>query len=490
MSKKKKDGKIFTPKETADRMLHDVLGWDNLKYEDGRVYWPNIRKHIIDNSCGDGAFLALIVDFYIHNVSVTTRRNNQEIKKLLETYIHGIELDPVEYQKCIDRLDRVAARDGIKGVKWDIKNCDALSCHDYDGKMDFVIANPPYIRTHDLDCDLSGYSFTTEGMKDIYLAFYELGFRMLNETGKMCYITPSSWFTSLAGQKMRDYIIENRNLEYVEDYGHYQLFENATTYVAITKFGKDRTDTVKHVIMERTADDDGFWENMTDVPFDDMNIDGKFYFGTPDQLTQMREIVEYGKENKKCEKVFQVKNGFATLADDVFIDKRKPITSQVYHGVNPWNMIPVIKSSTGKWAWCYYPYKKDGRLMTEEEMDPTVLESLNEDREKLENRATTEPWYAFGRTQAINDTYKDKWAIKSIIKTVEDIRPLKAPAGTGVYGGLYILTEHQEGLKVLETQDFMNYVKMLGKYKSGGYYTFSSKELENYLNWKYGKETN
>ena len=126
--------------------------------------------------------------------------------------------------------------------------------------------------------------------------------------------------------------------------------------------------------------------------------------------------------------------------------------------------------------------------MTEEEMDPIVLESLNEDREKLENRATTEPWYAFGRTQAINDTYKDKWAIKSIIKTIEDIRPLKAPAGTGVYGGLYILTEHPEVLKVLETQDFMNYVKMLGKYKSGGYYTFSSKELENYLNWSYGKK--
>ena len=126
--------------------------------------------------------------------------------------------------------------------------------------------------------------------------------------------------------------------------------------------------------------------------------------------------------------------------------------------------------------------------MTEEEMDPIVLESLNEDREKLENRATTEPWYAFGRTQAINDTYKDKWAIKSIIKSLEDIKPLKAPAGTGVYGGLYILTEHPEGLKALETQDFMNYVKMLGKYKSGGYYTFSSKELENYLNWSYGKK--
>lgn len=488
MGKKKKDGKIFTPKETVWRMLSDVLKWDKLKYENGRVYWSNVRKHIIDNSCGDGAFLATIVDFYIHNVSVTTRRTKNEIKELLETYIHGIELDPVEYQKCIARLDEVAARDGIKGVKWDIKNCDALSCHDYDGKMDFVVANPPYIRTHDLDCDLSGYTFTTEGMKDIYLAFYELGFRMMGDEGQMCYITPSSWFTSGAAQKMRDYIIENQNLAYIEDYGHYQLFENATTYVAITRFGKDKTDIVKHVRMERTQDDDGFWQSVTYVPFDDMNICGKFYFGTSEQLKQMREIIEYGKGTKRQDKVFQVKNGFATLADDVFIPKDMQEAHRVYHSVRPWNIIPVIKSSTGKQEWCYYPYDKNGKLMEEKYVDEVILETLRKSKDKLDGRATAEPWYAFGRAQAINDTFKNKWTIKSIIKTRDDLKPVEAPAGTGVYGGLYILTEHPEGLKVLETQDFMNYVKMLGKYKSGGYYTFSSKELENYLNWNYGKK--
>ena len=488
MGKKKKDGKVFTPKDTVWRMLELLKYYSLQRRKDGTVFWPNARKHIIDNSCGDGAFLVKIVDFYCHNVGITTLRNKKELKSMLETYIHGIELDPVEYGKCITNLDKVARLNGIKDVKWDIQNRDALSCHDYDGKMDFVIANPPYIRTHDLECDLSDYTFTTEGMKDIYLAFYELGFRMLNETGKMCYITPSSWLTSLAGQKMRDYVIENRNLEYIEDYGHYQLFENATTYVAITIFGKEKVDTVKHVTMERTADDDGFWQGVTYVPFNDMNIDGKFYFGTPGQLMQMREIIEYGKNTKRQDKVFQVKNGFATLADDVFIPKDMQEAHRVYHSVRPWNIIPVIKSSTGKQEWCYYPYDKNGKLMEEKYVDEVILETLRKSRDKLEERATTEPWYAFGRTQAINDTWRGKWAIKSLVKTLNDVRPVEAPAGTGVYGGLYILTEHPEGLKVLETQDFMNYVKMLGKYKSGGYYTFSSKELENYLNWSYGKK--
>ena len=485
MEKKKKDGKIFTPKDTVWRMLELLKYYSLQRRKDGTVFWPNTRKHIIDNSCGDGAFLVKIVDFYCHNVGITTLRNKKELKSMLETYIHGIELDPVEYEKCIANLDEVARLNGIKDVKWDIQNRDALSCHDYDGKMDFVIANPPYIRTHDLECDLSGYTFTTEGMKDIYLAFYELGFRMLNETGKMCYITPSSWLTSLAGQKMRDYVIENRNLEYIEDYGHYQLFENATTYVAITIFGKEKVDTVKHVTMERTADDDGFWQGVTYVPFNDMNIDGKFYFGTQNQLSQMREIVEYNKNIKRGDKAFQVKNGYATLADNVFMEGDAP------WAIGEKYVIEATKASTLGRIWCIFPYDKNGNLVTEEEFkidSPNEYEFLLDNKDRLLGRATNEPWYAYGRTQAIKDTFKEKWAVKSTIKSLTEpiykwVRP-----GSGVYGGLYILTEHPEGLKALETQDFMNYVKMLGKYKSGGYYTFSSKELENYLNWKYIKQ--
>ena len=290
-----------------------------------------------------------------------------------------------------------------------------------------------------------------------------------------------------AGQKMRNYIIENQNLTYVEDYRHYQLFENATTYVAITLFNKVKNDKVEYVTMERTNDDDGFWEGKIDVPYEDMCIGGKFYFSCKTMLDKMREITEYGKRLKKEDKAFEVKNGFATLADDVFISKT-PMVSRVYHAANPWNIIPVIKSSTGKQEWCYYPYDKNGKLMEEKYVDEVILETLRKSKDKLETRATTEPWYAFGRTQAINDTFKDKWAIKSIIKTTKDTKPVMAPAGTGVYGGLYILTEHPEGLDVLETQDFINYIMMLGKYKSGGYYTFSSKELENYLNWSYGKK--
>jgi len=33
--------------------------------------------------------------------------------------------------------------------------------------------------------------------------FFELGLRMLSAGGRLCYITPSSWLNSLAGENMR-----------------------------------------------------------------------------------------------------------------------------------------------------------------------------------------------------------------------------------------------------------------------------------------------
>lgn len=470
MGKKRKDGRIFTPEPIVKHMLYNEM-WRH----------HELDQHIIDNSCGDGAFLREIVDHYcdVYNCDKENGKG-MGLKTILETYIHGIEIDPAEHKKCLENLDAVAKKYGISDVKWDIQNRDALSCHDYDGKMDYVIANPPYIRTHDLECDLSDYSFASDGMKDIYLAFYELGFRMLNDNGTMCYITPSSWFTSLAGQKMRDYVMETRYLQIVHDFGHVQVFENATTYVSICVFRKAKDPDWLHPYVWYVKGKNGIT-----VPYDDMCIDGKFYFGAPEQLRRMREIIEYGKDTGRQDKVFQVKNGYATNADDVFVV-----------GDTPWptggSVIPAVKSSTGKMSACIYPYDRKGKTLSEEtlrETSPMEYKWLAAHRERLESRKTGEPWYAFGRTQAIGDTYKDKWAVRSIIRGPEDMRPVKAIAGVGVYGGLYILTEHPEGLKALETQDFMNYVRMLGKYKSGGYYTFSSKELENYLNWKYGKET-
>ena len=68
----------------------------------------------------------------------------------------------------------------------------------------------------------------------------------------------------------------------------------------------------------------------------------------------------------------------------------------------------------------------------------------------------------------------------------------KVSKGAGVYSGLYILSQTDETTlrKILITDEFVRFVRTLQHYKSGGYYTFSSKELEQYINYQLSQYEN
>src|SRR4051794_3223485 len=112
-------GQVFTPNNVVNFML------DTIGYQGETI----LNKHILDNSCGNGNFLVEIVKRYLE---VSKGKSEQEIKKDLETYIHGIEIDPLLQQECLKRLNSLFIAD------YDIKLGDALIIKDYDKKMDFV----------------------------------------------------------------------------------------------------------------------------------------------------------------------------------------------------------------------------------------------------------------------------------------------------------------------------------------------------------------
>ena len=95
-------------------------------------------------------------------------------------------------------------------------------------------------------------------------------------------------------------------------------------------------------------------------------------------------------------------------------------------------------------------------------------------------------WYLYGRTQALKDVNVNKIAINTTIKNTDSIKLNWVPAGCGVYSGLYILTDISYDMisSIIISDDFIKYIASLKKYKSGGYYTFNSKDLETFLNYK------
>ena len=481
-----KEGVVYTPAHVVKRML------ENAGYMGAGI----LNRHVIDNSCGDGAFLVEIARRYINAWTIEHNLTNNSLESLhqgLETYIHGIEIDPEAAKKCVENLDKVVAEShaGWRKTNWDIRVCDALECHDFDGKMDFVIGNPPYIRVHNIKGTktydtLKQYEFTQCGSTDIYLAFYELGFRMLKDgMSVLSYIAPSGWLKGPAGKKMREYVGEHHNLSQFVDLGEAKIFEGMSPYVAITLFNNYDNDDIEYYEVK----DFDSWGYTADsfIRYEDAFINGDLYLGTGKEMDIVECVEKYDGE-----KFIKVKNGYATLLDDFFIydESRFPDME-----------IPVTKASTGERKFCFYPYDTLGFIYTifiVRRRNREAFDYMWENKSRLESRSYDSEWYGFGRKQGITDTYRSKIAVNNVIKDIKDIKISFVPAGEGVYSGQYIIFNDESRwiqtytdiVRALCSDEFIKYVKALKKHKSGGYYTFTTKHLEKYLNWKLGTKEN
>ena len=464
MTESKTYGRVYTPKFLVDTIL------DHTEYNS---YENIVGKHIIDNSCGNGAFLTEIVNRYCKVFNGTI----EELAEHLQTYIHGIEIDKDERDKCIVNLNKVVSLYGISSVKWDVLCADTLSVSSYNSNMDYVVGNPPYVRVHNLESsyeNVKTYKFANGGMTDLYLVFFEIGFNMLKPNGQMCYITPSSWLNSVAADNLRRYIINAQNLTSLIDLEHFQAFDKITTYTLISHFKRSHNRNSFNYYTYNSKDN--CCDFVECLSLQDAYIDSCFYLGRKRDLAMLSNI-----KTTKCPKYVSVKNGFATLADKVFIGD-----FDFTEGT-----IDILKASTGKWSKCIYPYDKKGKpLPLKDFMNNTeAYNHLLSHQDKLSKSRDIEDdkfWYLFGRTQALKDVSKVKYAINTLIKDKGSIKLECVPLGAGIYSGLYILTDIEfETIKQLVySEDFINYVKLLKNYKSGGYYTFASKDLEQYLNYK------
>lgn len=462
----KHSGQVFTP----DYLVAGIL--DEAGYSGPGI----LRKHCIENSCGDGAFLREIVKRYCLAYK-EAHGTLTGVESELSTYIHGIEIDPLAYRCCLANLESTAKEAGISNCRFDIANEDTLQVSRFNGRMDYVIGNPPYVRVHNLAENfdtVKSFGFTNSGMTDMYLVFFEIGFNMLRDGGTLCYITPSSWINSVAGQSLRRYILQNRSLKSVIDLGHFQPFKS-TTYTLISLFRKGCGGAGFEY---NTYDSAESRKRFVDtIPFDEVNIGDAFYLADRPTLRTLRATI-----GSKCRQYVSVKNGFATLADKVFIADSFPFDEY---------LIPVLKASTGKWHKAFYPYDSHGKPLSKETIfsRPAIrkyLESRKPELLKEKTEAENPEWYLFGRTQALKDVSANKYAINICIKDVKSIKLNRVDAGCGVYSGLYILSdipfEHISG--IILSDDFVRHIASLKKYKSGGYYTFNSKDLETYLNYR------
>lgn len=476
----KHSGAVYTPSETVGTVL-DIAG-----------YTPDadiVGKSILEPSCGDGAFLVEIAARLL-TACERAGMSRDEMRRHLIDDVHAIEIDADECERACERVCDAARGFGVDVAPSQLSNIrtgDAIvtligelvddgSCGSR--AFDFVVGNPPYVRIHNADTSvMRRLSWCAEGMTDMYYAFFELGYRLLSRDGILCYIAPSSWFTSKAGRAMRDELRESHSLSEIVDYGHEQVFDGITAYTAITRLTAGSNDCVRYGAISTRRNG----EEPLVIPSDECYVDGMLMPAPDDVRSRLSEMLA-----SDTDAGVRVKTGYQTSLNSFYVRK-----DHLFDAVS----IPCVKASTGRTESIIFPYRRDADGTIEPMLPDEIMAALddearaivrdNEDALRGRSKVDSRYWLSYARTQGIEDTFVDKVTVNNLYRDARDVKLVEAPAGTGVYGiGAYVTGMGIGDLReALSDELFWVLVRSLRKYKNGGYYTIDNAAIERYLNY-------
>ncbi len=489
MAKHKTLGQVFTPNWIITEIL-DLVGYNNEHILD---------KYILEPASGDGAFLLEIVNRYI-DICLDKKIELSEIKTKLEKYIYGIELDEIEYKKSIQNLNNlVCEKLGIgENIKWNVLNSNTLDIYkEYFDFFDFVVGNPPYIRIHNLDKktkDFLKQNFLfSEGTIDIYLSFFEMGFKMLKHDGLLGYITPNSYLHNSSYSVFRAYLKTQKIVKTIIDFKANKVFKGFSTYTAITIIKRDYTEN--HFVYKELVNSK--IEFINNITFENLNKKDWSFANTEDEI--FLKNLEEGK-NYAIKDFFDVQYGFATLRDRIFISKTYDFDEDLvyFNGklVEKNILKSIVKGSKFKGEinlnnMILFPYELENKrykVISEEKLSnvyPNTYKYLLENKTELESRDIDKSatWYEFGRSQGVQSIHHEKIVLSTLVNGKIDF--YKVPKEVLMYSGLFIVkNKHYSDWdiieKTLKSDEFYKYIRLTGKDFSGGYKSITSKQIKEF----------
>lgn len=220
-TKEKSHGIVYTPTEMADYLASQMIQYSNIDL-------ISIKEiSILDPAVGGGSLLLSMI---------------KNIKKINDT----IKIIAKGYETDIETAKNTQAyiNDLFPSVELTIETADFLECAStITQTYDYIIANPPYIRTQILGTKKAqeiAQKMNLSGRIDIYYAFLLYTKNLLSPNGIAGYITSNKFFTIKSGVSVRDYMLENYNIHSIVDFGDTKLF-NASVLPCIIIFSNGKT---------------------------------------------------------------------------------------------------------------------------------------------------------------------------------------------------------------------------------------------------------
>ena len=232
-------GAIFTRSEVVDFIL-DLVGYT----EDRPLY----RKRLLEPSFGGGDFLLPVVGRLLN--SWRASKNDFSVIEKLGSSIRAVELHRETFSSTRRAVIERIEREGISPRSATALADQWLTQGDFllappEGKFDFVVGNPPYVRQELIPAPLlAEYRNRYQTMydrADLYIPFIERSLLMLAEGGSLGFICADRWMKNRYGGPLRKLVAEKFRFKiYVDMVDTPAFHREVIAYPAITIISREK----------------------------------------------------------------------------------------------------------------------------------------------------------------------------------------------------------------------------------------------------------
>lgn len=499
------NGAVYTPKYIRDYIVAQIAHSVEKSLEDCLC---------ADISCGCGAFLyTLAVAIHVHS--------GESYKNILH-HLYGVDISTTSIGRAKIMLALVALSNGEVVNENDLNlyvgNSLTFNFWEMPGVkenqgLDIVVGNPPYVRSKHIapetKLNLPLWSTSKVGNADLYIPFFEIGMSILNENGLLGYITVNTFFKSVNARALRNFFSNSKFSLSIIDFGQQLVFKKKLAYTCLVFLSKHDSDML-HYAKADIADVEANHNFVySRIKYDSLDNHRGWHLNRSEVLDNITLIENAGEA---LGDKYVIKNGIATLANDVFIFR--PIRSdETYHYLNRDNIEYAIEKGicrdiikpnilkseeeiSEKEEKIISPYDSQCNVIPEDlfaENYPCAYNYLQVCRDILDARdkgeGEYEAWYAFGRTQAIADSGK-----KLLFPYMSDLPHFvyTPQEDLMIYCGYAIYNESETELlflkRVLESSVFDYYMKNTSKPYSTGYYSYAKNYVKSFGIYPFSEE--